>query len=409
VKRHFVVCAALLAFSLVQVSPLQADSLPGGTPSFSVNVPYTGVVIGAKEKAEVEISLRNTGEGETVVALSLEGFDKASGVTARLASGKWSGYGVTRVRLGTGESFDEAKAVIIFSPSEGAKPGVYEGALLLSPESGGEAVRIPLAVRYEAEEVNPVEKVLETSCAYPVVENAAGSSFTYEIKLENKGKDSLVTDFVLSVPAGWAGSISPRWESGRKIQSFRMDGNKTETLLVTVTSPAAVKKGEYPVSFTAKAGDEEAVLELKAIVTGNYELAVMPDTQRLNFETVAGSGKTVTLFVWNDGSAPVQNVKFFAAKPDDWEVSFEPESLPSVDPLASTRKPEQVKMTVKAPDRTIPGDYQVVLTASGDESDSKIALRATVKVSTAWGWAGIAVIVAVLVLLFGTFWKLKRR
>lgn len=72
-------------------------------------------------------------------------------------------------------------------------------------------------------------------------------------------------------------------------------------------------------------------------------------------------------------------------------------------------KPNQVKMTVKAPERTIPGDYQVTLTASGAQSDDTLALRATVKVPTNWGWFGVLVIVVVLALLFGTFWKLKRR
>lgn len=409
-KRYFVVCASLLiVFFFVQVSPLRAEPLSGGEPSFSVNVPYTGVVIGEKGKAEVEITLRNATEGENVVALSIEGFSETNGVRARLVSDKWSGYGVTRVRLGRGESFNEAKAVIVLTPAKDAKPGMYEGALVVTPEAGGEAVRVPLVVKYEAEEVLPVEKLLETSCTYPVVENAAGSSFTYEIKIENKGKESLVTDFSLSVPAGWSGSISPRWESGRKIQSFRMEGNKTETLMVTVTPPSSVKKGEYPVTFTAGTGEEESVVELKAVVTGTYDLSILPDNQRLNFDTQAGSEKTVTLFVWNDGSAPINNVKFFANKPDDWDVSFEPESLSSVAPLASTGKPEQVKMKVKAPERTIPGDYLVALTASGDESDEKITLRATVKVSTVWGWSGILVIAVVLVLLFGTFWKLKRR
>jgi len=66
-------------------------------------------------------------------------------------------------------------------------------------------------------------------------------------------------------------------------------------------------------------------------------------------------------------------------------------------------------MTIKAPDRTIPGDYQVTVTAAGDQSQDTIALRATVKVPTTWGWVGIGIIVAVLALLFGIFWKLKRR
>lgn len=407
-KRHFVLLAALCGFFFLQVSPLRAEPMAAPLGPVSVSVPYTGVVIGAKGKAEVEVVLRNNTDTEKNLTLSVEGFKDDHGIEARLANDKWNGYGLSEVRLGVGKSFDEVKAVIVLTPAKEAKPALYEGALVVSVKDG-EVVRIPLTAKYEAEEVLPVDKILETSCAYPVLENPAGSSFSYEVKVENKGKEAVVTDFALSLPSGWSGAVSPRYEAGKKIQSLRMDGSKTETLMVTVNPPSSVEKGEYPLSFVAKAGDEESSLALKSVVTGTYKLSVLPDTQRLNFETVAGVEKTVTLYVWNEGSAPVQRVKFFASKPDNWEVSFNPESLPVVDPLDKAGKPEQVKMTVKAPERTIPGDYQISLTASGDEANDKIVLRGTVNVSTAWGWAGISVIAAVLALLFGTFWKLKRR
>ena len=75
-KRYFVVCASLLiVFFFVQVSPLRAEPLSGGEPSFSVNVPYTGVVIGEKGKAEVEITL-GTPRGELRGCFSMKGFLK---------------------------------------------------------------------------------------------------------------------------------------------------------------------------------------------------------------------------------------------------------------------------------------------------------------------------------------------
>jgi uncharacterized membrane protein len=150
-------------------------------------------------------------------------------------------------------------------------------------------------------------------------------------------------------------------------------------------------------------------LQLEAVVTGTYDLKLMPQTQRLSFETVAGKEKTLVLYLWNDGTAPIENIEIYSQKPDGWEVSFEPGTIPELDSYSSKGKPDQVKMTVKAPERTIPGDYQISVSAAGDQSQDSIALRVTVKVPTTWGWFGIGIIAAVLVLLFGIFWKLKRR
>jgi len=135
----------------------------------------------------------------------------------------------------------------------------------------------------------------------------------------------------------------------------------------------------------------------------------VPETNRLNFDMVAGEEKRLVLYLWNEGSAPIENISLLASKPEGWEVKFEPEKLSSLESLLVTQKPEQVTAIFKAPERTIPGDYQVSVTAAGDQDQKSLDLRATVKVPTSWGWAGIGVIVAVLLLLFGIFMKLKRR
>jgi uncharacterized membrane protein len=98
-----------------------------------------------------------------------------------------------------------------------------------------------------------------------------------------------------------------------------------------------------------------------------------------------------------------------SSQPEGWEVSFEPNKLTQVEPLSKTKKPEKVEVTFKVPERTIPGDYPINITAAGDQSRKAIELRATVKVPTTWGWAGIAVIAVVLILLAAIFMRLKRR
>ncbi len=400
-KKSHLLVLFLAIFLAAGLFPLQSAE------AFSVHVPYTGVVIGREEKAEIEITFKNGGKNPAEIDLSLENVKKEQWDVS-LTSSKWEGHGVSRIRLGTEEPFDEVKATLVVSPKKDTPPGVYEFELVASSQIGVMKI-IPLSVKLVAEKVVPVENILGLECSYPVIENPAGENFTYELSLENKGAENITTDFNLSVPSGWSGSVTPQWESDRKIQSMKVDSESTEKLKITVTPPQGVKKGRYPVTFTALSGEEKAELKLEAVVTGTYDLKLMPETQRLSFETVAGKEKTLVLYLWNDGTAPVENIEIYSQKPDGWEVSFEPEKVSKLDSYSSRGKPDQVKMTVKAPERTIPGDYQVSVTAAGDQSQDSIALRTTVKVPTTWGWFGIGVIAAVLVLLFGIFWKLKRR
>ena len=55
------------------------------------------------------------------------------------------------------------------------------------------------------------------------------------------------------------------------------------------------------------------------------------------------------------------------------------------------------------------GDYSVSVNVQGEKATKNLELRTTVKASAAWGWIGIAVIVAVIGGLFGVFRWLGRR
>ena len=394
----------LFAFLFTQYSVAFAASRP-----FEVHIPYTGLILGRGENAEIEITIKNTSSQDCVVDVGVIKKEPASNWDVKLVSSKWDGHGVSQVRLGKGKSLNEVELTLSLKPGKNLEPGLYHFVFYASLKGSKSRLEIPITVELKGEKLAPVREQLALESSYPVIENPAGSDFSYEVSLKNNTKDSKIVSFELMLPNGWSGSITPRWESGKKIQSMKLEGSSTERLAITVTPPKHVDKGRYPVKLVAKTDNYETSIGLSAVVTGTYKLKILPETQRLNFETTAGKETTLTLYIWNDGTAPIDNVEFFVSKPDGWEVKFDPKKIERLEPYSLKGKPNQVKMTVKAPERTIPGDYQVTLTASGAQSDDTLALRATVKVPTNWGWFGVLVIVVVLALLFGTFWKLKRR
>jgi uncharacterized membrane protein len=55
------------------------------------------------------------------------------------------------------------------------------------------------------------------------------------------------------------------------------------------------------------------------------------------------------------------------------------------------------------------GDYSIGVKIDGEKASKTLEFRVGVKASAAWGWIGIAIIVAVIAGLLGLFRKLGRR
>ncbi len=407
-KRIYLV---LMLTVLLLAAPQFAYSQAVGEEPFQLYAPFTGVIIGAKDRATLDVKLKNMTDKGLSVKLELEKDEKAEGWEVMLLNSEWSGFGVSGVYLGTGDEDKEATVKLRIKPAEDAVAGEYRFIVKASTLDGAFSEALPIVVQLTGGKVveEKAKTDIELEAKYPAVEGTPGKAFSYEISVKNAGGDAVVVDLVLNLPEKWSGYITPRWESERRINSIKLDGSATERILLTVAPPMDVEKKDYPIKLVAKAGDVEKALDLSAIIKGTYKLQVVPETNRLNFDMVAGEEKRLVLYLWNEGSAPIENISLLASKPEGWEVKFEPEKLSSLESLLVTQKPEQVTAIFKAPERTIPGDYQVSVTAAGDQDQKSLDLRATVKVPTSWGWAGIGVIVAVLLLLFGIFMKLKRR
>jgi uncharacterized membrane protein len=378
--------------------------------NFAVHIPFTGIEMGTEDEVHVDVNLRNMTNDDVDVKLEVERDPKADNWDVRFVSSQWGGFGVSRVRLGTGDENKEVNIKLRIKPGENAEPGNYK--FIVKASANGVAREYPVFVHLKGGKVavDAGAGRIDLETKYPVLEGAAGKSLSFEIKAKNNSDKEVVVDFVTVTPSGWNAYVTPRWETDKRINSIKITANSSETLNFTVVPPIETEKGEYPLEFHTKAGDSDVKLDLKVVVEGTYKLQIVPETRRLNFDIVAGKESQQIFYVWNEGSAPIENISFLvASKPEDWEITFKPDKIGVLEPLAKTEKPEIVEVIFKAPERTIPGDYQVVLTAAGDQDKRSIELRATVKVPTTWGWIGVGIIIVVIALLFGIFAKLKRR
>ncbi len=152
-------------------------------------------------------------------------------------------------------------------------------------------------------------------------------------------------------------------------------------------------------------GDKKAEVKLTVALTGIYRIDAGTPTGVLSLEAFPGKASNFSLFVKNTGSAVNRNITFSSFKPENWEVTFKPEKIDTLE----SNELKQVEVTVKPAAQALVGDYSMGCLVNGEKSDKTVEIRVTVKASTAWGWIGIGIIIFVIAGLSGLFIWLGRR
>jgi len=263
----------------------------------------------------------------------------------------------------------------------------------------------------QAQSQDETEVKLELSCQYPVMSGVSGTSFEFTVQLNYEGSEALVFDLLAEGPKGWTVYIQPAYaQGGEQIQAIRLDPEKTypESIKILLRSPlwASPEPGEYVATLEASSGDIKDNIELKASVTDKYDFRMSTPTGRLNTEAEAGKDSLFTIVLENSGTAPIENIELYSEnKPSGWSMTFSPEEIDSLPPGST----QGVEVTIKPPPKTIAGDYEVSLRASGDQGSDFMYIRVTVLTPTLWGWVGIGIIIAVIAGLVVMFMRLGRR
>ncbi len=410
----FLLVSSLLSFSaLAQLE--QVEKLTEKPErDFLIYSQFSNLVLEQGQSVDLNIKLINRGMQPEEILIELIADPEAEDWEVFLHNESWRGFTVRQVNLLSDEPDNNRTLNLhIKAPSE-IKEEYKEYTFTIKAETvDGQLTRsldIVVAatskVLEEKEEETP-EILLTTK--YPAVEAPSGKVMKYEIEVRNKTDEDQVMDFAVILPSGWRASISPRWREEEKISAIKINKAGTETILLTVTPPFSAERNEYELKFIARAGELEKSLDLKALVTGTYTLNLGTETGNLKLTTISGETKDFTFYLWNEGSASIDNIAFYSSAPSGWEVKFNPDKIVELPSIVQTQQPEKVTMTIKVPQNTVPGDYIVAVNATGTQDQKKIEFRTTVQVPTKWGWVGILIIIAILAILLGIFLKLKRR
>lgn len=226
---------------------------------------------------------------------------------------------------------------------------------------------------------------------------APTATFRFEVSLENASARRVTFTLAGQGPEGW--KVDARPTAQQQAATLSVDAGGKGALQVEADPPDDVPAGEYPIRVSAVGGGQTVKVDLTAEVTGTPQLTFATASERLNVRGRAGRRTGIGLVVSNDGSAPLAGVTLSGSPPSGWEVSFEPKSLPGVNP----RQRVPVTAFIQPKGDAVAGDYVVTLTAAGGGASKPLEVRFAVQGSPAWGVLGVGLIggaVAGIVYLF---------
>lgn len=281
---------------------------------------------------------------------------------------------------------------------------IGDRAVFAAQESVGTTISLP-----PNQEQPPAEETLEVTSQYPVLEGKSGDSFDFDVGLLWKGSKHRSFELSATPPPRWTATIMPQYGGTEPIAAIGLDPGKDypDRLKVTI-SPATgytPEPGEYILKVEASSGTIKESIELKAIVTARYELFFYTQSGMLNTEVTAGENNHLAVMVVNTGTAPIENITFSSNKPSDWDITFNPKDIQSLEPNLT----QEVDVIITPPRQTIAGDWPVTLYVNSTIVSESLEIRVTALTPTIWGWVGILIVLAIIAGLGIIFWRLGRR
>jgi uncharacterized membrane protein len=362
---------------------------------FAIYSEYSGIFVPPGESVRMELTIDNKGKRDEDIALKLTTVPKGWKATI-----KGPNYLVNEIPVPGGKS-----RTLTFSaePDKGVKPGPYLFQIDAQTADGKltSSQKIEVTVR----EKTAFAEDITVTTSYPVLRGQTDSKFEFSLEVNNKGETDKTINLAAQAPEKWEINFKPAYEQ-KQISSFRLKGGQNQTVAVEVTPPRDATSGTYPINVSITSGDKKAEIKLSVILTGIYKLDAGTPTGLLSLDAFTGKPANMSLFVKNTGSAANRNITLSSFKPENWKVEFKPEKVDALEPGAM----KQVEVTITPAAQALVGDYSVGLSADGEKGSSKtVEIRVAVKTSTAWGWIGIIIIVAVIAALGGLFIWLGRR
>lgn len=343
----------------------------------TLSTQYPAQSVQAGETVNIPLTLSNRGLAPQIVRVTVK--EVAEGWKASLTGG---GRPVQAVYVDTDDS---TSLNLKLEPLAGVQAGIYR--FVVRAQGQGAHSELPIELTVEAQ--LPPQLTFETEL--PTRRGTPTTTFRYSATLTNKGEQEATVNLEAGAPEGFQVTFKLRF-GAEEVTSFPIKAGESKSLDIEVRPPKQAQAGEYPITVRALGGQAQALLALRAIITGQAELNVTTPDGRLSAQATAGRENTLKLKIENRGTAPARDVELSSFPPVGWTVEFDPKTIAELAPDNFA----EVTAKIKPSEKTVAGDYMLSITARSESISDSAEFRVTVVTSTLWGIVGIGIIVIAL-------------
>ncbi len=262
-----------------------------------------------------------------------------------------------------------------------------------------------------ADDGDQPENPIKLTSKFPTLEGIASDVFEFEVLVQPTSDDYIGKyDFTVITPPGWDAGVWADYPE-KRVSSIDFTGEQAHSETINVKTFAEAgqnpEPGNYDFTLTTiwEEGDIESSIDLTAVVTASYSFSMITQSGRLSAQANAGEDNHITIMLVNTGTATIDDITLSAEASEDWGMTFDPAEIDALEPGLE----REVDVIVTPPEKTISGDYLLILNADSEKGADVLEMRITVLASTLWGWAGIGIAAGVVTGLIILFRRLGRR
>lgn len=376
--------AILLAFSGMGV----AQTATGGVSLYTA---YPSQVVVAGSTVDLGIQVSNNGTTDQVLDLSADSLP--SGWTGTFIGG---GSVIQSVAVQAGKTQTITFKVEIPDSAQNGKNDITVVAT-------GQGAQAQLPIELVVGQTTPTRITITPEL--PQLKGSPTSTFDYRLTIKNDADTDLLINLSAQTPSGFQVTFKQSIGS-QELTSVPVKAGQSQQVDMNVTPPNDVAAGTYEIDVTAQAQGVSATSKLSAVITGQVKLNVTTSDSRLSGTANAGQTTALKIVVENNGTSPANNVQMTSSPPANWQVTFDPATIPVIAPGDKVN----VTANLQPPSNTIAGDYMVTLTAqAGSQSSQSSDFRITVQTSTLWGVTGLILIAIALAVVALAVTRFGRR
>ncbi|MEO7663833.1 MAG: NEW3 domain-containing protein, partial [Candidatus Limnocylindrales bacterium] len=353
-----------MAITVIALGSLASPALAAG--ALTITTSYPAVVVAPGSTVSFNVSVSTTTPER--VALVLSGAPDAW--KAKLHGG---GFVIDAVETDGKEATSIRVDLTVPADASGATK------MTLTGKSASETVDLLLEVRVD----QAATGAITIKNDIPALRGSSTQTFTFNLTVQNDTTEDQSYSATGVGPAGWTVNTTLTGQS--QAASAIVKAGSSAGITVAVTPPVDVSADIYKMQIATSVGGQTLVNDLSVEVTGSYSLALSTAGGQLNGRGAAGATSPLAVTLTNSGTAAITNVKLTASAPSGWEVTFDNDTVASLEPNVPVTVNAQVKPSADA----IAGDYNFTITAAGDQSTrDSMDIRWTVETSLLWGIIG---------------------